>query len=153
MPNLRRLDLSHTQIGQWPRGLFAHPRNDAFDLNLTRNPIRALPTLTPEPTAARTVARTRLDRNTLNDDQRTLYERYRNEAGLDPYRTYEPQGSSDPWLEGVDANTRLSASSCGTPSKTNTAPRAFSKSSSCLSRPSFSRTPRTSSATPATKRS
>ncbi|MCT6967341.1 hypothetical protein, partial [Salmonella enterica] len=41
------------------------------------------------------------------DDQRTLYERYRNEAGLDPYRTYEPQGSSDPWLEGVDANTRL----------------------------------------------
>ena len=107
MPNLRRLDLSHTQIGQWPRGLFAHPRNDAFDLNLSGNPIRALPTLTPEPTAARTVARTRLDRNTLNDDQRTLYERYRSEAGLDPYRTYEPQGSSDPWLEGVDANTRL----------------------------------------------
>ncbi|MCK1784018.1 NEL domain-containing protein, partial [Pseudomonas sp. TNT11] len=50
--------------------------------------------------------RTRLDRNALDDDQRTLYERYRSEAGLDPYRTYEPQGSSDPWLAGVDANTR-----------------------------------------------
>jgi hypothetical protein len=106
MPNLRRLDLNHTQISQWPRGLFAHPRNDMFDLDLSGNPITALPALTPEPTAARTVARTRLDRNALDDDQRTLYERYRTEAGLDPYRTYEPQGSSDPWLEGVDANTR-----------------------------------------------
>jgi hypothetical protein len=106
MPNLRRLDLNHTQISQWPRGLFAHPRNDMFDLDLSGNPITALPALTPEPSAARTVARTRLDRNALDDDQRTLYERYRTEAGLDPYRTYEPQGSSDPWLAGVDANTR-----------------------------------------------
>ncbi|PRW91372.1 hypothetical protein C7A11_02125 [Pseudomonas simiae] len=107
MPNLRRLDLNHTQIHQWPIGLFAHARNELFDLNLSGNPITTLPALTAEPTAARTVARTRLDRHTLNDDQRALYERYRTEAGLDPYRTYEPQGNSDPWLVDADAGTRV----------------------------------------------
>lgn len=107
MPHLRRLDLNHTQISQWPAGLFAHARNEAFDLNLSGNPITSLPPLTPEPTAARTVARTRLDRNALSDDQRELYERYRTEAGLDPYRTYEPQGNSDPWMEDADSDTRL----------------------------------------------
>lgn len=106
MPNLRRLDLSHAQISQWPVGLFAHPRNGAFDLDLSGNPITRLPPRAAQPTSARTVARTRLDRNALADDQRELYERYRTEAGLDPYRTYEPQGNSGPWMKDVDPATR-----------------------------------------------
>jgi hypothetical protein len=106
MPNLRRLDLSHAQISQWPVGLFAHPRNGAFDLDLSGNPITHLPPRVAQPASARTVARTRLDRNALVDDQRELYERYRTEAGLDPYRTYEPQGNSAPWMKDVDPATR-----------------------------------------------
>ncbi|KAA8560900.1 E3 ubiquitin-protein ligase SspH1 [Pseudomonas extremaustralis] len=107
MPDLRLLDLSYTRINQWPAGLFAHIRNEAFDLDLSGNPITALPPLPPEPSAAATVARTRLDRNILNDDQRELYERYRTEAGLDPYRTYAPQADSDTWMDGADEGTRL----------------------------------------------
>lgn len=107
MPNLRHLDLNHTQISEWPTGLFAHPRETAFFLELSGNPIPHLPALTPEPSAARTVARARLDCNALSNDQRDLYERYRTEVGLDPYRTYEPQGKSDPWTTGDNLDTRL----------------------------------------------
>ena len=106
MPDLRRLDLSYAQINQWPVGLFAHPRNDAFVLDLSGNPITRLPAVIPGSPSARTVARTRLNRNALIDDQRDLFERYRTEAGLDPHRTYEPQGNSGPWMEGADPATR-----------------------------------------------
>lgn len=106
MPNLRNLTLSRTRISRWPRGLFAQDRSSAFLLDLRATPIDNLPASTPGTPQALVIARTRLDRNTLAVEQRALYENYRTAAGLDPERTYEPLGSSEPWLLDVDAATR-----------------------------------------------
>ncbi|MBV6660450.1 hypothetical protein KV572_05870 [Pseudomonas yamanorum] len=101
MPHLRRLFLSRTPITQWPTGLFAHPREEGFLLDLSQTRIDHVPALMANSAEARTVAHTRLDRNALLNDQRLLYEQYREAAGLDPNRHYEPRGESGPWLERV----------------------------------------------------
>ncbi|AZE82511.1 hypothetical protein C4J98_1082 [Pseudomonas orientalis] len=110
MPTLRHLGLSRTAITQWPRGLFAHPRDDGFLLDLRANPIDALPDATAGTPQARVIARARLDRNALTVESLARYEHYRTAAGLDPNRTYEPLGNSGPWLlETTDAPTRAIA--------------------------------------------
>lgn len=106
MPNLRDLLLNRTQTTTWPTGLFSHPRNRSFVLDLRGNPITQVPELTPGTPEAETIARTRLDRNALSLDQRERYEGYRVAAGLDPNRTYEPKGDSDYWLDTMDPQLR-----------------------------------------------
>lgn len=98
MPTLRHLGLSRTAITEWPRGLFAHPRDDGFFLDLRANPIDTLPDVIAETPQARVIARARLDRNTLTVEALARYEQYRTAAGLDPNRTYEPLSNSGPWL-------------------------------------------------------
>ncbi|MCS3419317.1 hypothetical protein M2399_004354 [Pseudomonas sp. BIGb0450] len=102
MPNLRDLLLSRTQITLWPTGLFSHPRNRSFLLDLRGNAIEQVPEFARGTPQAETVARTRLDRNTLDLEHRQRYESYRVAAGLDPNRTYEPKGDSTYWLEAMD---------------------------------------------------
>jgi HPt (histidine-containing phosphotransfer) domain-containing protein len=106
MPNLRDLLLNQTQTTTWPNGLFSHPRNRSFVLDLRGNPITQVPELTPGTPQAEIIARARLDRNALNLDQRERYEGYRVAAGLDPNRTYEPKGDSDYWLDAMDPQLR-----------------------------------------------
>lgn len=106
MPGLRMLALSNTQVDNWPSGLFAHPRGDEFILELHGTRINHLPEVAEGSAQARLVARTRLDRRTLNEESRERYETYRNDAGLDPNRTYEPRGSNAFWLEGMEASKR-----------------------------------------------
>jgi Leucine-rich repeat (LRR) protein len=107
MPNLRTLDLSRSQVNAWPAGLFSHPRPGGLNLNLSNTLIDHIPVVTAGTADAERVARTRLDRNRLSDEHRALYERYRQAAGLDPNRTYEPRGQSGPWLEGTAESARL----------------------------------------------
>lgn len=102
MPNLRELLLNRTQTTTWPIGLFSQPRNRSFILDLRGNPIEQVPDVTSGTPKAETVARTRLDRNTLNLEDRERFERYRVAAGLDPNRTYEPKGNSAYWLQAMD---------------------------------------------------
>ncbi|WP_421524177.1 NEL-type E3 ubiquitin ligase domain-containing protein [Pseudomonas yamanorum] len=106
MPNLRRLFLSRTPITEWPVGLFAQPREEGFLLDLSQTQIDHVPTVTPGSAEARTVAHTRLNRNTLRNDQRLVFEQYREAAGLDPNRSYEPRGESAPWLENTEQPLR-----------------------------------------------
>jgi hypothetical protein len=98
MPKLRLLDLSHSQLNAWPAGLFTYPR-PGLDLNLRATLLDHLPVVTPGSADAELIARTRLERNRLSEEQRALYESYRLAAGLDPNRTYEPRGESGPWLD------------------------------------------------------
>ena len=102
LPNLRDLLLNRTEITTWPTGLFAQPRNGSFLLDLRGNAIELVPDFAPGTPEAQTIARTRLDRNTLDREQRQRYEGYRIAAGLDPNRTYEPKGDSTYWLEAMD---------------------------------------------------
>lgn len=101
MPHLRRLFVNRTPIEQWPAGLFAHPREEGFLLELSQTRINHVPVFAPGSAEARTIAHARLDRNTLRNDQRLLYEQYREAAGLDPNRSYAPRGESAHWLEGI----------------------------------------------------
>ncbi|WP_455827621.1 NEL-type E3 ubiquitin ligase domain-containing protein [Pseudomonas graminis] len=102
MSRLRILNLSRTPLTEWPAGLFALPREAGFFLDLSQTRIDHVPPFTPGSAEARTVAHARLDRNTLRNDQRLVFEQYREAAGLDPNRSYEPRGESAPWLEGVE---------------------------------------------------
>ncbi len=109
MPGLRLLYLSGTPLETWPEGLFAHPRDDAFVLDLRGTRISRIPTVETGSARARVVARTRLDRRTLVDEQRARYEGLRVAAGLDPNRTYEPLSHNDFWMEGLEGEDRQSA--------------------------------------------
>ncbi|MEX5580279.1 NEL-type E3 ubiquitin ligase domain-containing protein [Pseudomonas lurida] len=109
MPGLRLLYLSGTPLETWPEGLFAHPRDDAFVLDLRGTRISRIPTVETGSARARVVARTRLDRRTLVDEQRARYEGLRVAAGLDPNRTYEPLSHNDFWIEGLEGEDRQSA--------------------------------------------
>jgi hypothetical protein len=106
MPHLERVFLDRTPITIWPRGLFAHPRSAEFVLDLSHTQIDHLPEFAPGSDEALTIARTRLDRNNLRNDQRQLYEQYRMAAGLDPNRAYEPKGEAAPWLELIEEPQR-----------------------------------------------
>ncbi|QJI30810.1 hypothetical protein HKK55_19560 [Pseudomonas sp. ADAK18] len=106
MPNLNTLLLANTGIREWPTGLFAQPRNDEFVLELQRNPITTVPDVARNSESAITIALTRLDRAPLSIEALNLFEGYRTAVGLDPYRTYEPQGRSDFWLEGLGDENR-----------------------------------------------
>lgn len=106
MPNLNTLLLANTGIREWPTGLFAQPRNDEFVLELQRNPITTVPDVARHSDSAITIAQTRLDRSSLSSEALSLYEGYRAAVGLDPHRTYEPQGNSDFWLEDLDDENR-----------------------------------------------
>jgi Leucine-rich repeat (LRR) protein len=102
MPNLRRLLLSRTQITSWPTGIFVHPASRDFLLDLRGNRIEWVPNFPPDTPHAGLVARTRLDRSALSNEQRLRFESYRLAAGLDPNRTYDPKGDSGYWLEAMD---------------------------------------------------
>ncbi|WP_422396255.1 dermonecrotic toxin domain-containing protein [Pseudomonas trivialis] len=109
MPGLRRLYLANTPIDTWPAGLFAQPRNEDFILDLHGTRIERLPQVQAGSLQARIVARARLDRATLIDEDRVRYEALREAAGLDPNRTYEPQGTNDFWLQGLETDERKKA--------------------------------------------
>lgn len=102
MPDLEMLLLSDTGISEWPTGLFAQPRNEAFILELRGNPITTVPTVASNSESAIVIALTRLDRATLTADAQGHFEAYRTAVGLDPHRTYEPKGDSDFWLDDQD---------------------------------------------------
>ncbi|SEN14630.1 Leucine rich repeat-containing protein [Pseudomonas sp. ok272] len=102
MPSLTGLLLSHTQISEWPGGLFAQPRGEDFILQMPGNPITHLPQVPPASDEALTIALARVDYRTLTADYQDLYEHYREAHGLDPHRHYDPKGESGPWLEGLD---------------------------------------------------
>ncbi|SUD33168.1 leucine-rich repeat-containing protein [Pseudomonas fluorescens] len=102
MPNLDMLLLSDTGISAWPAGLFSQPRNEAFILELRGNPITTVPDVAPDSESAMVIALAHLDRSTLHLDAQIRLETYRTVLGLDPHRTYEPQGSSEFWLDGLD---------------------------------------------------
>ncbi|WP_309139814.1 MULTISPECIES: NEL-type E3 ubiquitin ligase domain-containing protein [unclassified Pseudomonas] len=102
MPNLRSLHLSRTRITTWPAGIFVRPLPRDFVLDLRGNRIEWVPDFPPDTPQADTVARTRLDRHALPNEQRLRFESYRLAAGLDPNRTYDPKGDSGYWLEAMD---------------------------------------------------
>lgn len=106
MPLLRQVNLSSTPLTHWPTGLLALPRPRNFELDLRNTLIESLPVARSDTDEVRTLSRTRLDRNRLNDDDRQRYEAYRRASGLDPERTYEPRGDSNPWLEDSDEPNR-----------------------------------------------
>ncbi|MFC6297758.1 NEL-type E3 ubiquitin ligase domain-containing protein [Pseudomonas spelaei] len=107
MPNLDVLLLSDTGISEWPTGLFAQPRNSTFILELRGNPITSVPLVASNSESAVIVALTRLDRAKLTVEAQERFETYRTVAGLDPYRTYEPQGDSGYWLDDLDNENRF----------------------------------------------
>lgn len=98
MPNLANLNLSSSQVSAWPAGLFTPSRTNALELDLRATRIDHLPLVTPGTADAELVARTRLEREQLNEEHRALYDRYRLAAGIDPHRNYHPRGRSSPWL-------------------------------------------------------
>lgn len=102
MPDLEILLLSDTGISEWPTGLFAQTRNESFTLELRGNPITTVPIVASNSESAIVIALTRLDRATLTTDAQERFEAYRTAVGLDPHRTYEPQGNSDFWLDNLD---------------------------------------------------
>jgi hypothetical protein len=106
MPGLRLLYLSGTPLTTWPEGLFAHSRGDRFVLDLRGTRIANLPTVEADSPQARLIARARLNRRALTEEQQVLYERYRIAAGLDPNRTYEPVGDNKFWLQGMETSSR-----------------------------------------------
>ncbi|WP_455883861.1 dermonecrotic toxin domain-containing protein [Pseudomonas putida] len=107
MRELRILDLSRSQIRAWPTGVFLHPKDSGFELNLSATLIDHLPEAPPGSSAAELIARTRLDRRRLSDQDRQRYERYRLAAGLDPNRTYDPRGDASFWLSEAEGPRRL----------------------------------------------
>ncbi len=102
MPNLRSLLLSRTAITTWPTGIFVRTPGPEFVLDLRGNRIEWVPDFAPDTPQAQTIARTRLDRNALPNEQRLRFESYRRAAGLDPDRTYDPRGDYRYWLEAMD---------------------------------------------------
>lgn len=106
MPDLNLLELGFTGISEWPVGLFAQSRNGGFTLHLQGNPITSVPEVTPGSAEAAVVALTRLDRPRLRPDFQDLFDSYRESFGLDPQRTYEPQGDHQFWLESLGENAR-----------------------------------------------
>ena len=108
MPHLRYLDLSETQISDWPAGLLAQPRSERFTLDLRGTRIDTVPDLTPGSERAALIARARINRLRLPAVDRERLASYRLGAGLDPERTYEPQGEMTPWLTDIDASERES---------------------------------------------
>ncbi|VVN70487.1 NEL-type E3 ubiquitin ligase domain-containing protein [Pseudomonas fluorescens] len=108
MPDLQALVLSKTGIKDWPVGLFEHPRPPDFLLDLQNTSIKHVPEVTPGSPEAETVARTRLDRNKLSLDDEERMVNYRQAAGLDPYRTYDPRGENGStfWMQGLNAEQR-----------------------------------------------
>lgn len=99
MPNLDVLLLGNTGISEWPIGLFAQTRNEAFILELQGNPISTVPDVAQGSPSATVIALTRLNRSALHPDSLSRLETYRTSAGLDPHRVYEPQGDSTFWLD------------------------------------------------------
>lgn len=100
MPFLRSLALRNTGIREWPEGLFARSRLAGFTLDLQNTAIDHVPQFLPWQPEAELVARTRLDRHRLTLDAENTFVGYRLAAGLDPLRTYEPQGNAAFWLDG-----------------------------------------------------
>lgn len=107
MPDLTLLLLSDTGISEWPTGLFAQTRNNAFILELRGNPITTVPLVESKSDPAIVVALTRLDRAKLTVEAQKRFEAYRTDIGLDPHRTYEPQGDSGYWLDDLDHENRF----------------------------------------------
>lgn len=107
MPDLTLLLLSDTGISEWPTGLFAQPRNEAFILELRGNPITTVPIVASNSESAIVIALTRLDRAPLTADALGRFEAYRTAVGLDPYRTYEPKGDSSFWLDDLDTENSV----------------------------------------------
>jgi len=110
MPDLDRLDLHNTGSADWPPGLFALSRPRAFELDLQGNPIEHIPDAALGSDEARLIARTRLSRDQLTDQNRQLFQDYMRSVGYDPTRSYPPKGeeTSEYWLEGVAAEQRVS---------------------------------------------
>jgi hypothetical protein len=106
MPNLVLLNLRNTQITRWPHGLVNQSRARGFVLDLSENPITQLPDVRPGSDDADIIARTRLDRNTLNPDYQDLLADYRESVGLDPQRTYAAKGDSAAWLTEIKPHQR-----------------------------------------------
>lgn len=108
MRDLRSLCLAHTQLTEWPQGLFAHSRPDNFHLDLQDTAIKHVPKFLPWQPQAELVARTRMDRKCLNLDDEERMVSYRLAAGLDPYRHYPPRGLQDSafWMHEMSAEVR-----------------------------------------------
>ena len=108
MVDLQILDLHDTGITEWPTGLFTAPRSRAFDLDLQGNPIEQVPLVAPGSEQARLIARTRLSRDRLSDQDREQFHAYMRSVGYDPARSYPPKGeqTSAHWLEGVTGEPR-----------------------------------------------
>lgn len=99
MPDLIELDLSNTGISEWPAGLFAQDRDALFTLQLQGNPITTIPEVARHSDEAFIVVYARLDRLTLDATARDLWDEYKTDFGIDPHRTYPPQGNSDFWVD------------------------------------------------------
>ena len=96
--HLEALSLRNTGIREWPDGLFDQPRPWGFYLDLQNTEVSSVPQLLPWQPEAELVARARLDRNHLSAEAEQRLVSYRLEAGLDPHRSYPPQGDSGFWL-------------------------------------------------------
>lgn len=101
MPKLRTLRLDHTQITDWPEGLFSLTRPREFGLSLLGNEITTVPDYPPESEASWLIAQARIDRQKLDVESDNKLAQYRKSFGLDPHRTYPPRGDQDShfWLE------------------------------------------------------
>lgn len=99
MPALRSLSLRNTGISEWPDGLFDQSRPAGFFLDVQNTAIDHVPQFLPWQPEAELVARVRLDRNHLTAQAEQQLISYRLAAGLDPYRSYPPQGDAEFWLE------------------------------------------------------
>ena len=99
LPHLQALALRSTGISEWPDGLFEQPRPSGFYLDMQNTAINSVPHFLPWQPEAELVARARLDRNHLSAQAEQRLISYRLEAGLDPHRSYPPQGDADFWLE------------------------------------------------------
>lgn len=106
MPDLLILTLNDAGIDRWPVGTFATSRPRNFYLDLRNNRIRQLPTVAPGTASAEVIARTNISRTPpwLSSANLEQLQQYIESVGLDPERSYPPQGMADNvvWAEGLD---------------------------------------------------
>lgn len=110
LPDLSRLILRRTSISQWPEGIDS-PRKVIPELDMTHTQIKTVPRFAADSQAARTIARSWLDRSKLEPEDEERFIAYRRAAGIDPYRTAPPGGAVDAkyWMYNLHGQTRIVA--------------------------------------------
>jgi hypothetical protein len=108
MPELAVLHLQETGITDWPPGLLTVARPHSFELNLEGNCMDRIPAVAPGSEHARLIARTRLSRDLLSEENLRQFQGFMRSVGYDPARSYPPKGeeTSRYWLEGLADEAR-----------------------------------------------